>query len=455
MEDQLLNFVAKFFDNLGATVKYYDKKLTVTNVPEKFQKFYGKKEPYVFTTMKEKSNEDVMYLEKGSYTLKTIQSFLENSGQTTLLRIDFKINPEEEIKKRVKLANCRITKLSPKKRYNMFFRFTFHTSSQYMNEREKVINEIYVHNGEVVNGDLNDYPVVEGSKRDVKIPDMKEPYFVAKERLKVLLEGKTQEVAEKLNLQLDKEIKRIERHFETAEKELVTNLHKAKEKLEELELEEDPNKIKRQKKVLQNINEKLNPEERLDDKERTIMIEKTKHGLNVNNKLFNTTLIYHPVFTYDAHLKGKDGTGVVELAFNPLLKTSEPVICHTCKKVAHGIHLCKNGHIVCKDCFKCCEACGKEQCVDCVKYVCELCGAKICKDCKTRCSDCGKLICKSHAKFDRVTGKIHCTRCLTTCPNCNEPKVGQDFKVSKKTNRKICASCFRKEMQESVLKELD
>ena len=67
-----------------------------------------------------------------------------------------------------------------------------------MNEREKIINEIYVHDGKVIDGNLNDYNVTEGTKRDIEIPDMKEPYFIAKEKLKDMLKGKTNEISKAL-----------------------------------------------------------------------------------------------------------------------------------------------------------------------------------------------------------------------------------------------------------------
>lgn len=450
MENQLINFVQKFFINLGAEVLSEGDVLTVSKVPAHFQKFYGKNEPYKFS-IKIKNNPEIEFLEKGSYTMKTISAFLENSGQTTLLKIDFELNPEEEIKKRLKLENSRLVKLSPKKMNDIFFRFTFHTSFQYLNEKEKVINEIYVHDGKVINGDLNGYPVIEGKKTDIRIPDMKEPYFLAKEKLKELLIEKTNSVAEELNKRLEKEIERIEKHFKSEEKELGENLLKLEEKLVELKKEGDSDKIERQKKLISNIKEKLNFEERQKDKERSILIEKTKHGLNVNNKLFNTTLIYHPLFAYAGTLKNQNTEREILLVFNPLLEKLNPLICEVCKSEIKEFYLCSNSHVICENCVGKCQSCGKEYCKNCIKNHCEICGSYICDDCKTRCSKCGKIMCKSHTKIDRLTGKVYCNNCLTRCERCQELKVGEDFRKSKRTGAKICEDCFRKEMQKDVL----
>jgi hypothetical protein len=451
MEDQLFSFVEKFFTNLGANIVFQNDILTISNVPAEFQKYYGKSEPYNFTLDKDRVADDVEILEKGSYTMKALNSYLENSGQTTLLKIDFDIDPVIEIKKRLKLSNARLMKLVPKKRHSIFFRFTFHTSFQYLNERDKIINEIYIHDGKVVNGNLDTYPVIEGQKSDIRIPDMKEPYFVAKEELKDKLKWKTAQVAEDLNIRLKKEIQRIEDHFKTEGDELMDNIKKAVEKLNELAIEGEEIKIQRQKKALHNLKERLDPKEREKDKERSIMIEKNKHGLNVNTKLFNTTLIYHPLFTYNAHLNTGTTEKAVEIVFDPLLENLKEIECSSCKEVLNEINLCEAGHVSCKSCFTRCESCGKEYCKDCISTTCDLCNHSICEACRTKCYGCKKIICKTHTHFDKLTAKIYCNNCLTRCERCERMKVGDDFHTSEKTGVEICGDCFRTEMKDKVL----
>lgn len=452
MENQLISFVQKFFNNLNANCTFEKDVLTITNVPLPFQKFYGKNEPYYFTTNKNKISNEIEFLDKSSYIIKTISAYLESSGQNTLLKIDFKEYSEDKITNNILKTNFRITKLKPRKKFDIFFRFTFHTSFQYLNEKSKVINEIYIHDNKVINGDLNEYPVVEGKKSEINIPDMKEPYFIAKNELVNKLKIKKDELSNELNLKLNKAIDRINSHFNSEEKELKTNFEKAIIKLQELKREGNLSKIDKQEKIIQNIKEKLNPEERERDKERSILIEKHRHGLNVNNKLFNTTLIYHPIFSYDAIFENAYIKKNVEINFNPLTEEIEPFVCESCNSKTNEIYLCSNGHLSCKNCLTHCESCGKEFCKKCVSTKCELCSANICKDCKTRCFGCGKIICKTHVHKEKITGRDYCNRCLTRCDRCGEFKVGSNFKKSKKTGASICEDCFRREMQDSALK---
>lgn len=447
----MIDFVVKFFRSLGANVVLQGDLIIVQNVPLHFQKFYGKNEPYKFSLKKSLENSDCEFLEKGSYTMKTISSYLENSGETTLLKINFNSNFEEEIKKRLKFPNSRIVKISPKKKYDLFFRFTFHSSFQYLNEKDKVINEIYVHNNKVINGDLKDYPVVEGNRSDIRIPDMKEAYFVAKENLKKILKNKTEIIANDLNKKLEKAIERIEKHFKTEGEELYDNLQKAVEKFNEAVNENDEPKIERQKKNLSNLKSKLNPNERKKDMDRSILIEKNRHGLNVNNKLFNTTLIYHPIFCSTLYLKNGSAKSKITVSFNPLLKKVEDVYCENCGTEMNDIYLCENGHVVCKNCLTHCESCGKDFCKKCIKTRCKLCGAYICDDCKTICFGCGKVMCKTHTQIDKISGKTYCNKCLTRCERCGNLKIGSYFKKSPRTGVKICEDCYRREVQAKVL----
>lgn len=454
MENKLLNFVKKFFLNLGANVLYKNNILTVNKVPLHFQKFYGKGEPYNFSAEKV-DNEDVEMLEKGSYTLKAIKSYLEDSGQTTLLKLAFNCDPKEEIKKVITTPNAKLTEFRDKRKNNIFFRFTFHTSFQYLNEREKVINEIYIHDGKVIDGNLNDYNIIEGTKREIEIPDMKEPYFIAKEKLKDMLKDKTNEISNSLNNILENEIKRIERHFETEDSEIHVNLKKAVQKLNALVNELDYEKVEKQKVVLHKLKLKLNPEERLDDKERTINIEKTKHGLNINNKLFNTTLIYNKIFTYNTTIKNEHISSIIELSYDPLTEAVGKVNCNSCIEEITELCLCKTKHVVCINCMRMCESCNLHYCLDCIKIKCQTCNKYICRDCSTRCSACAKTMCKTHTKLDKISNRIYCNDCLVRCERCSGLKIESAFKHSKRTGAKICGECFRNEMQEAVMSELN
>ena len=318
MREKIREFVREFFESIGSEISFEDEVMVVSSVNSDFEKFYGKLSPYRFS-FERGINSDSEYVDSSSYTMKSISSYLEGSGETTLVKLNFsEIYPEEELKKRVKLLNSRIKKLSPRKKFDVFFRFTFHTSFQYLNEREKIINEVYVHDGKIIKGNLSGYPLEEGSKSEIKIPDIKDSYFIAKEELKKLITKNTNHHIENLENLLGKEIERIENHFDNLNREIQDNLEKAKSRLSELEEEGDFEKISRQKKIVSNFDEKLNSGELERDKKRSILIEKSKHSLNVNNKLFNTTLIYHPLFSYDVELANNDLSKTIEIVYNPL-----------------------------------------------------------------------------------------------------------------------------------------
>ncbi len=448
---QLPEFIEKFFQNLGADIIFQGDHLIISNVPEKFEKFYGKKSPYKFVFKEEHQTGDSDLIEKGSYALKIISSYLENSGQTTLLKIKFENSPEEEIKKRINLPNSKITKLTPKKRFNFFFRFTFHTTYQYLNESEKVINNIHIYNGEPIVGDLSHYDLEEGTKEEIKIPDMKESYFVAKDELKKVILSKTEQVARDLNLRLEKEKKRIKEHFLQETKEINENLEKAKNKLHSFELEGDSEKICKQIDLIHSLKQKINFEELESEKERAIQLENQKHILNINNKLFNTTLIYYSLNVFDMTLTNLNAERIIEITFDPLTEKLTPLFCESCEKEINDLHLCTTGHISCKECSSICESCGKSFCKKCLNHKCELCGKYLCRDCYTRCFRCGKIMCKSHTKKDKISKRVYCNQCLRRCERCGLLKEPYSFRKSNKTGAEICEDCFRKEMQNKVL----
>src|SRR3989339_726065 len=304
-------------------------------------------------------------IEKGNYLLKTISNFLEEQGSTTLLKINFDIDFEKEIKKRIKLNNCQIEKLIPKKKNNFFFRFTFNTSFQYLNEKEKMTNDIYLYENKIIDGDLASYIITEGNKRDVIMPDIKEPYNIAKEKVKELIQPKITLLAKNLSEKLSKEIERINRHFIQETQELKNNLKKSTKKTE--------------KEINEELEKKINEFEK--DKERAINIEKQKHSLNLNTKLFNTTLIYYPVLNYDCYLINEHGKRIIEVSFDPLTKELKQIFCESCENKIEIINLCSSGHIICNKCLIKCNSCNITYCNKCLNIICESCKKKICKKC--------------------------------------------------------------------------
>jgi hypothetical protein len=449
----LSEFIENFFKNLGATVILQGDFLIVSNVPLSFEKFYGKKSPYKFV-FKPSEDPDAELVEKGSYTMKSISTYLENSGQITLLKINFELDPEQEIKKRINFGNTKIIKLSRKKKFTFLFRFTFHTTFQYLNEKEKIINDLYIYDGKTIEGNLENYKVSEGNKREVNIPDMKESYFVAKDNLKKKVSPKIEEISLELNQKLELEKRRIEEHFFQENKELTESLHNANEKLDEYERDGDPEKISRQIKFIATLRKKTNYEEINKDKERALQLEKQKHMLNVNNKLFNTTLIYYPLELFDAVLQNGKTKRIIEISYDPLNETLKEIPCESCDTEIKDIYLCSTGHISCKDCYNVCESCGKPFCKKCIRVKCELCEKHVCKNCIIRCFRCGKLMCKDHTKEEKISGRVYCSVCLRRCERCGNSKPPYNFRRSKKTEVEICEDCYREEVEKDVMRNV-
>ena len=177
--------------------------------------------------------------------------------------------------------------------------------------------------------------------------------------------------------------------------------------------------------------------------------------MNVNNKLFNTTLIYHDLYSADITIRNDNTKRTFEAIYNPLTKSLEEINCSVCAQPMKKIYLCKNDHLACRSCMTLCKSCGKEYCKNCIKTNCELCGAELCNDCKVRCTGCGKLMCKSHTTQDKISRRHYCNKCLTKCERCATLKIGTDFRRSPRTGVKVCEDCYRKEIKESIIRSLE
>jgi|APSaa5957512576_1039674.scaffolds.fasta_scaffold07654_6 hypothetical protein len=446
MQNPIQQFVEKFFKNLNATISLENNSLKITNVPEAFQKYYGKKEPYLLT-FEPNSNPEIEFIDKSNYLIQAISGYLDSSGKTTLLKIDFDVSRPDKILNLIKTPNASLGRANLLRKNSIFFRFTFHTVFQYLNEREKIINEIYTSEDKIIDGDLKGYPVVEGSKSDIKIPDPKEAYSVAKGRLKNIIETRTQMISEELNQRLEKEIDRVETHFRAENREDEENLRRNLVRLEQAKAQEDFEKIQRQGKLIQELKAKINPEDASNEKQRAIQLEMQRHMLNINNKLFNTTLIYYPLLAYSVSLENTNAKRNFEISLDLLTGKPKFPKCDVCSEEINELVLCSGNHIICKKCGDLCEACGKVYCNTCLKVACPICSKKICKDCYIRCDKCGKNICTSHTKKDTITNKTFCVNCLKRCERCSQPKNPRSFKISPRTEADICEDCYRTEMQ--------
>jgi len=460
--EKLQKFVAKFFENLKCDLSWDGKTLTVSKVPEKFEKFLNKKSPYYLVFESQYRSDKNKLIAPGCSTLNAMKRFLQNTGTTTLLKLDFQSDPVELIKKSLEFKNCEITDLKKSVENNFFYRFTVQANFHYLNEREQMLNEIYVHNNEIVQGDLSGYPVLEGKKEDVSAGEIEKNYNLAKTEIQKLTKEKINQISQTLANRLETETQRIKSHFEQLKREINEKISTESEKLgffknqlntcPENEKQEILKKIQRIENLIEKVKEdndfyKLEKEETF-----TLDDEKHKHSLSIDNKLINTTVIYYPIFSFalffDNIFKKQ-----IKVIYNPLTQSVEPINCLKCEKEIKEIEICNEGHILCSECSRVCKDCGKTFCENCLKHSCNICQRELCKDCITQCPKCKKYFCKMHMRKDNITEEQGCANCLKTCPKCRTCSEPQYFKInSEGTN--VCQKCANKEISNKITEGL-
>ena len=376
---------------------------------------------------------------------------MEKLEVTKTLKIDFNLNPIEEIKKKIFFPNSSINKIKLREKPAFFYKFNFKTVFNYLEETEEVISEVYVFNSKPIKGDLSSYIVLDAKIPLSEIPDTKNAYFVAKEEVKKRIQKKTNEISLRLRLNLEKEKEKIEKKFKVETKDFHKKLEEITENLMKFAKSGNMEKIAEEKKFIDSLKEQSNFQALEKDKLHEIQLESQKHFLNVENKLENLTAIYYPifVFTIDVNAQPLKKSFTVEL--NPISNNVTGISCESCSNKVKEIIICSTGHAVCKNCSLICESCSKVYCKKCLKNNCEICSKKICKNCGVRCFRCSKLVCKNHTRVDKLTGRYYCINCSKRCERCGEMKDPFNFKISKKTNAEICETCYRKEMQGKVL----
>jgi hypothetical protein len=406
--EEIKNFTVAFFTNLKANLFWdNDTKLTITTVPENFEKFYGKKAPYelVFNQLDAKNGEEIMA--SGSFLLNSMKEYLQNKGQATLLKIDPAVDAKSEIEKRFRLKNSSINSISKKEAYDWLARFTFLTTIQYLNEKEQFMNPLYVKDNLIIDFNLENYKTLEGKKEELNIDDLKFYYSLAKERLKTILEPKISKISSVMDIKLEKEIQRVKQHYLNQIAEDKQNLEKSVRQIKELEYNlsknhsvEEAESFKIRIKKLKESIDALKNEKRKEDLKREedffIKDETNKHSLAIDNKLMNTTIIYYPIYTYSINLKNPEISRAIEITFNPLNNEISKVSCDCCTKEIKELSLCSFGHVTCHSCLRGCSVCSKEYCKKCLEKECFACGKKICRKCGKSCRRCNKFKCLSH-----------------------------------------------------------
>lgn len=279
------------------------------------------------------------------------------------------------------------------------------------------MNPIFVQDNKIIPFDekLN---LVEGNKRDFQEVSADKEYSIAKEELKKAIAPKTEELKSKLIKQLNDEISRIHQHYENNLAEIEVQEKSLKKQRESNK--GDKEKTKKITKSIENFNEENNKKKIRDEEEEFIQKEIKKHGLKIDSKLLNTTIIYFPIYHLNLTLEvEKNNYKMIEIIYDPLKKTISPLHCKSCGKEVKEIILCSSGHLTCRNCGEKCASCGSIYCKSCQTKKCAECGRTICSNCQNTCEVCGKVFCDYH--IIKNSGK-------KMCKSCDRKKVVQTFK---------------------------
>ena len=403
--NEIINFYSKFFRSIGCEVQQKENELTISNIPPNFEKFSGRRGPYFFSFENEKAGYELV--SSNHYLIKTIKEFLEGRGETTLLKINFGINFKEEIPKIIPFLNSEIKTVNKTETNHFIFKFSFATTFQYLNERESSITNIYISDNHIINFD-NSLNLVEGNKRDFQDISAEKEYSLAREELKRIILPKTEEIKKKLGENLNEEISRINQLYRNNLSEIEEQEKSLKKQIEANK--RDSEKMKRAEKMLQNLKENNDKKKIKEEEDEFIQKEIKKHGLKIDTKLVNTTIIYFPSYKLNLTLEiEKNNLKIIELDYNPLKKIISPVYCKSCGKEVKEIILCSSGHITCRNCGEKCASCDRIYCKSCQTKKCSECGRTLCSHCQNKCDLCGKIFCDYHITKNNV--KNLCKSC--------------------------------------------
>ena len=332
-----------------------------------------------------------------------------------------------------------------------------------MNESEKLLNEVYIYKGKVVEGDLSGYSIVEGEGVNIDNESVRRDYLIAKERILELASEKQAELGGILKEKVEKEIERIKKHYNKALGECSGDLNEKLKHIREIELRlrscEDNKKDELRKKLVR-LRDKLVKigddevvERILKERDLTIRDVMHKYSLNVDRKLMNTTVIYYPIYSFRLCLKGCGVSKLVDVKYDPLTKKFSGLNCESCSCRLDKVNLCENGHLSCGDCLRRCGECGGIFCNKCLKKSCSVCGIELCCDCSKLCLKCGKIVCSTHFRKDCVSGEERCVSCLRACLRCQGLSEERFFGEAL-DGSKVCEKCLGRERSGKILKRV-
>lgn len=450
----LAKFSESFFQKLGCKAQWQGDVLFVENIPNSFEAFVGKKGPYEFVfdaSLKEGERE---FLSKGGYFLNAMANYLENKNKNTMLKLNFDINPLNEILTRFSFINSEIERIDKKENYDYFLRFTFSTNFQYLNEKERENISLYVYEGKLINFDISKFNYSDGKKDDIKIGDIKKDYELTKNVLKEKISGKITRISAMLSDMLNKELQRVENHYNHQIMEADDKLNEIKKQitlLEEKTSKTDPKEIEKIEKRIEKLKlelEQTNPAKRKEElkkeKEFYLSEEKHKYGLNISTSLINTSIVYYPKYDFIVHLKSKDATDRLVLTYDPIQKHMPPVVCEGTAEKIYRIYLCAAGKICSDKALVECVESGKLYCKSVMNTICGHCHKPVYKKFADYCPITKKYYVKRYMKTDCMTGQSVYMNLLERCPSSGLFTTKDQFKKCPCCGARVCPKGLKK-----------
>lgn len=443
--DNLRQLVVNFFKNLECEIDNSEI-LIISNVPPDFEKLYSKKGPYKLIFSNNQYYDGVEIINESSYLIVAISNYLKNKAKMTILSIFFEENLENKLRDLVNFGAYKIKNISSKIINDVIYKITFLTNFKYLNNDDKIINSLYLHDGEVIdNFDLEDYKTELGKKEDISGINFEKEIDAAKRLLRELIKPKIDEISTELFSYLEISKKRIDVHYEQIMTEYKEEIKKNNGKIIELKSiihddhDGDNEKILKYNESNINLSKKIDPTMINIEKEFHYEEEKLKNALNISSNIINKTLIYYPIHELSIELIQNGSLKTLKFSMNLLTKKIRNLDCECCGVAVRNIVMCNENHVICSDCEDKCNICYSDKCKKCLDFVCFECRNSVCSKCIKKCGICKKDYCSLHTKLDFIDDKIICNGCSMKCSSCGLFSSISYFR--KIDSKNLCPKC--------------
>jgi hypothetical protein len=307
-------FILEFFKD--CKIKEEKGVLTISGVPHDFEELFGKKSPYklVFDVDSYAKIDDSELITQGCYFLTAIRDYFINKGQTSLSKLNIKLDLQK-LNKDKKFKNSKILKVELETN-NFLKEFNFLSICQYLNDKKQLTNKFLVKDNQLIDLDMKKFSIVKGNKEQISIINLEKSYDLVKRKLDLQIKKDTKGIILKLNKKLEKEIHRIKDYYSKQIKEKDEEIEKCGQKIKLLENKvkhtfydrdiDTFNRMIRESKVRLEMLKKKNYKQRLKTEENFHLNDEIeKNTLSIKNILINVTIYYYPIYTLSVLKNGK------------------------------------------------------------------------------------------------------------------------------------------------------